>query len=265
MRSILTLLCCIFLTSLLMGQTRLSFGLNAQIGLSGKAKVDESSKRFGNTDSYQRSGNHLVGVAGAGLWAAYEISPKLALRSGIQYQSSGNKDFRESYSEDIRTGQITFPSSSAISFRAHQLQVPLELQIRIGQGKMQPTLSFGAQYSYDWIGSIYAESILFQGSDQTEYVNEWTPERREEFSMAKSNIQPVFAVGLRINEQMSVRLRRSWIAQEQTISWRENFEHIEQVPSLDDPIVIICGTPFSYWTNSTHRQTTTLEISYRLF
>ncbi len=265
MRSISTLFLCLFLSTLLVGQSKYSFGFNTQVGVSGKVNPSEDVSRFGTSDFYQISGNRIVGVAGAGFWAAYDFSPKIALRTGLQYQSSGNEDYRESYSEDILTGQIMFPSSYSISFRTNQIQVPLEFQIRIGQGKMQPTLSFGAQYSYDWIGSIYAETTFFQGADQLESVNEWTPDRREDFRMNGSKIQPVLGVGLRINDQMHIRVRRTWIGQDQLVSWRENFEIFEPVLSPDDPIVIICGTPYHYRANSTHRQTTTLEISYRLF
>lgn len=265
MRSLLTLFLYLFMSSFLLGQSKFSFGLNAQVGLSGKAALAEEVDRFGTTDFYHRSGNRLVGVAGGGFWAAYDFSPKIALRSGIQYQSSGSKDYRENYSEDIRTGQILFPSSFSFSFRANQIQVPLEFQIRIGQGKMQPTLSFGAQYSYDWVGSIYAEMSFFQGADQFESLNEWTPERRTGFEMDGSRVQPVLGVGLRINDQMNVRIRRTWAGQSQKVRWRENFDYFEPTLSPDDPIVTICGTPYHYQTNSTHRQTTTVEISYRLF
>ena len=131
MRTIFTLTLFSIATSFLLAQSRFSFGVNAQIGLSGKTNGIENQNSFRGTFNYSEERNPLVPVLGAGGWVAYNLSEKMRFQTGLQYANSGNVDLYHSYAEVVRTGERTAEFSNKYHFRVHQLQLPLEIQFSI--------------------------------------------------------------------------------------------------------------------------------------
>ena len=265
MRSIIVLVFGIFLSLSVVGQSRFSFGLSTQVGLSGKNTHQERENFFRGTvptRSYSEEGNKFVAVAGAGVWAAYDLTNSIAVQAGLQYVNSGNTDYRQSYSETIATGQRSFATALSYRFRAHQLQLPLEIKLGLPLNKIQPQLILGAQLSRDWIGTIYAENPYYRDEPDREYVVAWSEDYRADFSAERLSVQPFVGFGLRLNDVMNISLRHTWIPETQAITWEENY--IPPSPS-ENPMIIICGVLNRYRTQSTHQQSTTIKLEYRLF
>ena len=263
MRTFFTLLLLSIATAGLWAQSPFSFGINAQLGLSGETKGIERQSDFRGTFDYSEERHPLVPVIGAGGWVAYAVNEKVRFQTGLQYVNSGNVDLYHSYAESLSTGQRTSEYTTKYHFRAHQLQLPLEIQLSIGKGKLQPLISLGAQITRDWVGNIYRENPYFIDDEMRTFI--WTslPKDRNEVDAHILGVQPVLGFGLHFNDQLSVRLRRTWIGQKQQLNWYEN---LNPYPiDAPNPIFGWYGASYSQQTESTHRQVTSLEFSYRIF
>lgn len=201
-----------------------------------------------------------MAATGAGLWANYQISKVLGVRSGISYLNSGNRSSFVSYSEMVITGQTTLDYEETIDFRMHQIQVPLELVINPGKGQIRPVFSFGVQFNQAWLNGVFHSNSY---SDGPEYTRSWDQDNSTLASRQPINIQPIASVGLRLNDQMIVSLRHTW-AKELTMGWMESGDHDY---SIFDPSVGImtCGIPNFYQTTSSHLQLTSLQFSYCIY
>lgn len=244
----------------LTAQNRWSFGIDAQVGLTGKTEYlyDDESFSGGSRYSDIRE-NRFSPAAGAGAWVQFQITPGLGLRSGMGYLNSGNKDSRMSYSEVLATEQVTLNYATIYEFRVHQLQVPLELTLQAPTGKIKPLLSFGVQLNQEWRGNIHHKAAV--DGDLT-YVNNWSKANSDLDQSPRPFLQPIASIGLSLNDQMSIRLRQTWSIQRE-ISWNQGFH----VPEVIDPStgIIICGVFNSYNTETTHQRLTSLQLVYRLF
>ena len=264
MRIIITLAFFSLTTSSLFAQSRFSFGLNAQLGLSGKANVKESQDFFSGSLYQEDLSNPLVPAAGIGGWVEYQSTEKVSFRSGLQYVNTGNIDLRETSNQVLSTGQFTSQSSFQYHFRVHQLQLPLELQIGLGQSQgVKPFLTFGAQLTRDWVRNIYTESDYMFGIESYASRSVWLPEYRLDQNTNTLGIQAVLGFGVKLNDNMSVRLRHTWQSEERAVEWTEDYSQWEI--HTNDPDVIWCGVIGSYSAETMHRRLTSLEFSYRLY
>lgn len=263
MRATILLICCFMGAQILLAQGRFSFGVSAQIGMTDGLKEPEVRASFSTGYYVEERGSSVVPVAGGGAWVNYQLNGKLSLQSGLQYLNMGNTYFRKGYSELIATNQRSY-YESVYDFRADQLQLPLEVNISIGKGTIKPIFSFGAQLSYEWLGVIYHESPAFRDAQDRVIVSRWGNENRILSDYDHFSVQPVFGFGLRLNENMSIRLRRTWGGRNQEVSWQEKyFSPLE--PNAPGVLIIIDDVPSWYSVPTSHHRFTTLEISYCLF
>ncbi|MEL6656590.1 MAG: outer membrane beta-barrel protein [Bacteroidota bacterium] len=263
MRTIFILFLFSIATSFLVAQSHFSFGINAQLGLSGEINGIEEQSQSRGSFNYAEERNPLVPVMGAGGWVAYIANDKVRFQAGLQYVNSGHVDFSRTYSGLVSTGQRTSGYYYEYRFRAHQIQLPFEIQLSIGRGKLRPFVSFGTQLTRDWIGNIYGESPLFIGNEVRTQIRTWSPNKRNEVDTHHLGIQPVFGFGIRLNDQLSVRLRHTWMGREQQIEWYEELEHLQGI--VPNPTFGWYGTISNHRTASIHRQVTSLEFSYVIF
>lgn len=240
-------------------QSRWSIGTETQLGLSGKSAKEVHHSSFGGTVYENAEWNTVVAVAGAGLWAQYQILPEVGIRTGVSYLNGGNNHKRQGYSEVLATGQKTLTFDQSYSFRTQQLVVPLELVLELGKGQVRPFFSVGAQWSKSRIGTIFDEETIYRTED---YVLAWTEENRDRMKVEDEAIQLIASLGLRLNDDMVIRIRRVWSQKEQSIEWYQNFDM--DFYGSEFPI-FICGTINSYRTRSFHQQLTSVQFSYRLF
>lgn len=262
MRFFFLLICCCFLNSILLSQSRFSYGINLQAGLSGKTKKWESHEHVDptNFNTYRSRRHVLVPAAGMGAWVNYTLGKNIFLQSGLQYMNTGNTaaNERRSVFQGPPT-RVTYRDYT-YSFRAHQLQLPFEANVELGQGNVRPILALGVQLSYEWFGKIYHEDDIDLDDNDRSYVTVWTRKDREMYDFRALNLQPFFGFGFRLNEQMTIRLRQVWKFKEETLRWRTANSVPDDV--LFSPIEV---PPYRFHTPTTHRKVTTLEITYRLF
>lgn len=258
MRLFFVLLCCCLLNQFLLSQSRFSYGINIQAGLSGKTKLEESHNSLTTTDTHRSRRHVFVPVVGVGVWGDYMLREKLSVQSGLQYVNSGNTEVHRGYTESRNTSRIISFHDYSYMFRAHQLQLPFEFKLELGQGQLKPVFSLGAQLSYEWLGTIYKENNANVDEDNRVDVTVWSRETRTMIDYRPLNLQPFIGFGFRLNEQMLVRLRHSWKFGEQVVRWGPSGFDSDFI--LRSPITVA-----TYRTQTTHSKLFTIDLAYRLY
>lgn len=260
MRTSILLCCILFFAGTMLAQGRWSAGVDAQIAFTGMNKGD-ANEYDNNTGTvyYNVDENVLQAGAGAGLWAQYQITRGVGLRMGLGYLNSGNKDRNLSYSEVSATGRKTLFSDEFYEFRAHQLQVPIEFVLEPGKANVRMVFSVGAQLNNSWRATIYQENDYGNNSYS---ITSWDNENSSLDNRHQMIVQPVASIGVRINDQMLIRLRHAW-AKPAELNWYQNYDHYDFSDSPEG--VLTCGVGSYYSTTITNQRMTSLQFSYQIF
>lgn len=131
MRALL-LLCCLLTGSVTFAQSRWSFAVDLQAGVSGKNKTDRRDVRDAENDLIQvyENGQRRGPAFSGGLTVGFRVFPFLELRSGVAYQ--GEQSGWYNWSDDMRPA-----SSRANDYRydyqlqTHRLEIPTSLRFRL--------------------------------------------------------------------------------------------------------------------------------------
>lgn len=249
----------IFIVCSSFAQSRWSVGAETQLGLNGKTAKETSSNSFNGTFYENAEWNTLVPAVGGGAWVQYQITPLLGLRAGVSYLNGGNKHRRRSYSEVVATGQSTLTYDQSYSFRTQQMMVPLELILELGEGKVRPFFSVGAQWSKAWAGTIFDEELVNRTED---YIIAWSEANSDNRELDHKSIQVIASIGLQLNKQMSIRLRQSWSKEGQHLGWREQQQDLSPLSPI---IYCECYGPNFYRTRTVHQQLSSIQFTYLLF
>lgn len=253
---IFTLFC-----SVLRGQSKWDFGIHFYGGLTGQSEIQEQVISFGTrSDFHEFIGNLPSTLGGAGVWMEYEFEPRAFFSLGLQYTNSGSVEFTDRYLKDPVTGERTSFLQLTYQLRVHQIQLPLEFRKEFGKGRLQPTLSVGAQLTYDILGRIFAENAsITRGELGPPVLFDWSKSGWDYYNYTPLNAQLITGGGLRLNEKMRIELKRFWFVSGQMISWSQlppnNFAGL-----LGDPVRAFWLHPHEI--RSKHRNALLLQLFY---
>ena len=249
--------------SLSYAQRQLSFGVQTQIGFTDGVEVLVDRDPFGSINFLDEHSTLAVPLAGGGAWLAYCFSEHVSLRLGLQYVNSGNLYQIKGSIEDQATGEKSFVFEQRNSFRAHQVQAPLELQISIGQRAIRPIISVGVQATHDWITETWGSRTFMDGGRLNNILRQY-PEGRDAIGELTSfAIQPIASIGVRLNTHLAVQFRRTWMGA------------VTNLNRYPDGYEFIVDTNSTFWNNylsgdfnkmqSSHRGQTSIVFSYEFF
>ena len=257
MRAILLTTLCLVFWDYSHGQTRFSFGVQAQVGFTNAVEITERNVPFGRIEGHRTLS---VPVVGGGLWLAYPLTKRVSMHLGLQYLNTGNVYLIEGQLEDRLTGERSFTFEQRNQFRAHQIQVPFELQLRLGNGRLRPTLSLGLQGTRDYIVDVWSLRKFVDTGPVTECLQKHEADRRSRDKLASYYIQPIASIGVHLNDYLSLQLRRTWIKEVENLNWGGTNPAVEINTSslfLDN-----CLHYHHDSLQSSHRAITSLAFSY---
>jgi hypothetical protein len=263
MKKIILFSLCLGVGSLLLAQSRWSFGGTLQGGYSGvssETRNDYQDRQFG--DSYSLNQEKRQPALGAGVWLAYRLGARWGVQLGVDYSwLSAFRSFESGHSTP--EGAKASLNQETYSTRQQQLQIPLEVQYYFGndQHQWRPFLAVGVQGNYLFSQSELTESY-YGNAGQEPFRNSY--ENKVDFTSdwyAVSRTQLNYTVGFGLaSDRISVSLRRTGALSPE----RESLDYG----------IIYCGTccfgnfcpyPYGNFTNVNFLQQTSLRFQYRFF
>jgi len=198
MRALL-LVCCLLTGSLVLAQSRWSFAVDLQAGITGKNKADQQDYRDAenNIVSMYESGQKLGPAFSAGFTAGFRIFSFLEIRSGLAYQ--GEQSAWYNWSDDLRPAS---PRANDYRYdyqmQTHRLEIPTSMRFRFLAKRdvsLKPFVEIGARPGWFMAGE-------YSKTEQTaSHRGKWTEVYKlqaDEYSQRFST--PAFAaLGIELN------------------------------------------------------------------
>jgi len=203
-------------------QSKWTWGIQVEMGLSGKKEETIRSSTRGGTEFTTISSYNTRPAIGGGLWINYQLFNRLGLRSGLQYTNTGDQS---SFSSSSKLASAKVPavySSSSYSLRIQRLQLPLIVEFRFAKVKFNPRIGAGFLFSKDFIKSI-DERIVDISNTPAETNKHW----RFPKSSGLTRVQLKANISLRINEQLELEFNQLFSKMPSVISWFNNTEYTE--------------------------------------
>ncbi len=221
-----------FIFNTIQCQSKWTWGIQAEIGLSGKKEENTHSSIRGGTEFTTTYSNNVSPTIGGGLWVNYQLLNRLGLRSGLQYMNAGDqRNFTSSSSLPSAKVPAVY-SSLNYSLRIQRLQLPLIVEFRFAKVKFNPRIGAGFLFSKDFIKSI-DEGIVDISNIPAETNKHW----RFPKSLSLTRVQLKANISLKINTQLELEFNQLFGKTPSVISWSNNAEYAE----FDTGWLYFCG------------------------
>ena len=215
---LLTLILCL-VYSPLKSQTKWSWGIQTEIGISGVKYDKNESFLRSNTETIETDFKRQTPSIGGGLWIQYRLKNQISLRSGLQYVNAGDYSGSSRHSRMLTTNQEVSYYSTTNSFRVHRLQLPFMVAYQMGKGRIQPTIAAGAVWSQDIVKNITEEIINTSAEQHSIQKPTGFPAH-----VRMGNIQPMFTFGAKITDQLTIEFKHLFGQKTRKIRWIVNPE-----------------------------------------
>lgn len=203
-----------FIYTPLKSQSKWSWGIQTEIGISGTNHDKNESVQRANTETIVIEFTRQAPSIGGGIWVQHHFKSHINLRSGLQYVNTGEYNGNSRHSRLLTTNQEVSYYSNTNSFRVHRLQLPFLVEYQIGKSSIKPTIGIGVVWSKDIVKNI-TEKIINTSAEQYRVQKP----RGFPSSIKIGSAQPMFTFGAKITDQLSVEFKHLFARKPKDISW----------------------------------------------
>jgi len=185
-------------TFYLNAQNKWELGITLGTGLSGwHTQFDNGWLSPG-----EKKGFRLAPAFTGGLQATYPIAKNLQLRSGLMYQNSASRYTRKVNTVAPASVQDRPRSVTRNTYRLHQLEIPLQVQWKLGQKLKAPFLNLGITTNY----ILGGQRNIYRFTSRND--NKERDSLPLNFALAENQsirffVQPTIGIGWQLSERWS--------------------------------------------------------------
>lgn len=196
-----TLLFCLFFSLSIQAQQEWSWGIQNQIGISGKNETGYGNVSGITSSGYNEPYKRTYAAIATGIWAKRMLSKRIGIRSGLQYLYTQHKQGMRQIRRNNTNSSISLHTDEYTSFNVHRIQIPIVVEMDINITKIRPTIGLGLVWNRDHVRNLrHYEKDLLTHTESVDVPTGFSTHFTEQ------NIQWRWSIGANITPAISLAI-----------------------------------------------------------